>query len=99
MSIVIVASVIVKEEFLRTTKSKMLDLVEKSRYDEGCITYDLLQDKKKSNVFLFFEKWETRILWKKHLTSSHVQSFVKETKNNITEFKVQEMNLIAKNNS
>ncbi|OUR91954.1 hypothetical protein A9Q87_09135 [Flavobacteriales bacterium 34_180_T64] len=94
MTLTIIASVIVKEEFLQDTKLRMLDLVEQSKQEKGCLKYTLHQDNKNSDTFLFIENWQSKTLWEKHLESLHVQSFVKETENSIVEFSVQEMSQI-----
>jgi quinol monooxygenase YgiN len=50
-------------------------LVEPSRRDAGCITYDLHRDIKDPSTFVFFEIWESLELLQAHGQAAHVVAF------------------------
>jgi quinol monooxygenase YgiN len=50
-------------------------LVEPSRRDAGCITYDLHRDIKDPGTFVFFELWESLELLQAHGQAAHVAAF------------------------
>jgi quinol monooxygenase YgiN len=50
-------------------------LVEPSRKDSGCITYDLHRDIQDPRTFVFFELWESLELLQAHGKAPHVAAF------------------------
>ncbi|CAB3792126.1 putative quinol monooxygenase [Pararobbsia alpina] len=50
-------------------------LVEPSRRDAGCITYDLHRDIKDPRTFVFIELWESAELLQVHSQAAHVAVF------------------------
>lgn len=71
--------------------AQMLNLVQETMKEAGCIRYDLHQDLKNEGHFLFYETWETRADWKMHLNSQHIVHFVKNTEKMVLKFEVFEM--------
>lgn len=61
-----------KTNFLELVK----ELVEKTRKEEGCISYELFQDLKSDNVFTFIEEWTSEEALKKHMNSEHFKEIV-----------------------
>ena len=59
------------DEFLEATKS----LIEKSRAEEGCISYSLYQDPRDKTKFLFFEEWKNQAAIDFHFSTEHFQQF------------------------
>lgn len=53
-------------------KSILLGLVEPTRVEKGCISYQLLQDKTDLTEFAFIEEWTSDSAIDAHMTSSHV---------------------------
>ena len=72
---IISAQVFIKPEkvdvFLEATKS----LIEKSRAEEGCISYSLYQDPQDKTKFLFFEEWKNQAAIDFHFSTEHFLKF------------------------
>ena len=72
---IISAQVFIKSEkvdaFLDATKS----LIEKSRAEEGCVSYSLYQDPQDKTKFLFFEEWKNQAAVDFHFETEHFQKF------------------------
>lgn len=81
-----------KREFVKTELLKLIDI---TRKEEGCISYDLHQDNENPNLFLFFENWESRDLLEKHLKAPHIVSYIKATEEAVEEFVLNEMTHIG----
>ena len=62
-----------KEDLVRQELEK---LVNPTRAEEGCLQYDLHQDNEKPGFFLFFENWESRELWQKHMHAPHLTAYM-----------------------
>jgi quinol monooxygenase YgiN len=71
----VVAEVRAKAEFVEEVKRACLALVEPSRADKGCLSYDLYQSNDDPAIFIFFETWESREDIERHLESSHSLAF------------------------
>ncbi|MCE0492383.1 putative quinol monooxygenase [Vibrio salinus] len=65
--------------------SLLENLVKESRKEDGCITYELLQDKEKSELFIMREQWGSDAILERHQQTAHFQDFV---------LKAQELNLL-----
>ncbi len=89
--ITIVARILAKTAKRELVKQELKKLVEISRKEEGCINYDLHQDFENSNLFLFYENWESHDLWKKHLAAPHIQAYENATDGAVQEFIINEM--------
>lgn len=76
-------------------KAELTKLVSSSRQDPGCLQYDLHQDTTDPTRFLFFENWESRELWKRHMETPHLQTYRANTEGVIDEFSLHEMTKIA----
>ncbi|MFP4123279.1 MAG: putative quinol monooxygenase [Coleofasciculus sp.] len=64
-----------KEEKL---KALLLEIVEATRKESGCITYELLQSPAIPTEFAFVEEWESEQAWRVHLDSAHIQQALLE---------------------
>ncbi|MDC0610575.1 antibiotic biosynthesis monooxygenase [Vibrio sp.] len=62
-------------------------LVTESRKEEGCITYELLQDIEKEELFIMREEWKSEQALTEHQQTPHFQYFVTTA---------QELNLLDK---
>lgn len=91
----IVANIIAKPDHLELVKTELLKLIEVTRKEEGCINYDLHQDNEIPNGFLFFENWENRELWQKHMNNKHLADYMHATEGAIEDFSVHEMTHIG----
>ncbi len=91
----IVARILAKEEKRDLVKTELLKLIDVTRAEEGNISYDLHQDNENPNRFLFYENWENRELWQKHMQNPHLAAYIKATEGAVDEFIVHEMTHIA----
>lgn len=58
-----------KREVLKKT---LVSLVDKTRAEEGSVSYHLYEDREDADRFVFHEIWANEILWKKHMQSRHI---------------------------
>ena len=75
-------------------KELLLTLIEPSRSDEGCISYELHQAINDPALFIFYEIWQSKEYLDKHSTTSHVQHCRSKAKNLLAE--PPELTLLAK---
>jgi len=68
----VVARVIARPEKVEQVKSILTKLVEATRQEEGCITYELLQNHQDVTDFTFVKEWESQALLEAHLASAHI---------------------------
>ena len=61
-----------KDIYLQLTK----ELIEKSRQEEGCISYNLFQDINDASVFAFIEEWQDKKAIELHNNSEHFTRIV-----------------------
>ncbi|MDR0911458.1 MAG: antibiotic biosynthesis monooxygenase [Methanobrevibacter sp.] len=73
--ILVLASVYLKtgkdDEFLEVTK----DLIEKTRLENGNISYDLCKDVNVDDLYVFIEKWENDEVLSAHMQTNHFVEF------------------------
>ena len=53
----IVANIKTKKDKVELVKAELMKLIDITRAEEGCITYDLHQDNENPAHFLFYENW------------------------------------------
>ncbi len=71
-----------KEDLL---KEILIDLMNKSREEEGCTGFELLQKKTDPTSFTFIEEWESENCFSAHLEVSHLFEAKKKLKNILAE--------------
>lgn len=71
----LVATLRAKEEKVEDLKQALLALMDKTRAEEGSVTYHLYVDREDSQNFIFHETWASEELWKKHMESQHIKDF------------------------
>lgn len=69
----IIARITSQPDKVEELKSILLNLVEPTRSEKGCVSYQLLQDKTDSAEFVFIEEWTSDSAIDTHMTTSHVQ--------------------------
>lgn len=73
--ITIVAKVVAKKEHIESVRSQLLQLVELTRKEAGCIDYRLHQDNEDPAVFVFYENWESAAAIGGHINSAHYKAY------------------------
>lgn len=91
----IVAKILAKPEKRELVKNELLKIIKTTRAENGCIDYDLHQDNDNSNLFLFYENWESRELWQQHMNASHLAEYKKATEGAVEDFSLYEMTQIG----
>jgi len=91
----IVAKIIANQEHIELVKTGLINLIETTKKEEGCINYDLHQDNEKKHIFLFYENWTSWELWQKHMKNSHIAEFTKATEGVIEKVILYEMTHIG----
>lgn len=62
-----------KEEAL---KAALIDLIDKTRAEAGCVNYDLHLGENDPSTFVFYENWATKTHWEAHNESEHIAGFM-----------------------
>ncbi len=91
----IIANITAKEGKIDLVKSELIKLIDVTRAEDGCVNYDLHQDIQNPAHFMFYENWETRELWEKHMGNQHLKDYLAATDGAVAEFTVNEMTEIS----
>lgn len=73
----------------------LLALVATTRAEDGCLQYDLHRDNDTPGFFVFYETWESRDQWQKHMNAPHIEEYAKATDGAVTNFILNEMTKTA----
>ena len=65
-----------KEGMDAYVKGFLTDLMQKSRQDEGCITYNIHQSTKNPHEFMLYSIWRDEAAFKRHDKTPHMQEFI-----------------------
>ncbi|MCP4337779.1 MAG: antibiotic biosynthesis monooxygenase [Desulfobulbaceae bacterium] len=93
--LIIVARIKAKKNNATLVETELLKLVEPTRKEEGCLQYDLHQDNQCPELFLLYEKWETKDLWLQHRVNEHMVRFRKAIEGAVDDFTVNEMTVFV----
>jgi quinol monooxygenase YgiN len=74
--IFVVSKSIVKADKIAEYKQQVVRLIEETRKESGCISYDLCQDIDNSNILTFIEKWESKQHLDEHMKTAHFMEIV-----------------------
>ena len=72
-SLRVVARVKALSDKVDMVRSILLELIEPTRKEEGCIVYELLQNKADPTDFTFVEEWLSESSLKSHAASEHLR--------------------------
>jgi quinol monooxygenase YgiN len=78
--IFVVSKSIVKEDKVAEYKQQVVRLIEETRKEEGCISYDLCEDIDNHNILTFIEKWENKQYLDAHMKTAHFIEIVPKLK-------------------
>ncbi len=91
----VVAKIVAKADKIDLVKAELEKLVPITRFEKGCLQYDLHQDNENPAHFLFYENWESRGLWQEHMNAQHLQDYMAATEGAVADFTLNEMSHIA----
>lgn len=75
MNLHIVALFKFKENYLMDALEVLKKLVIETRKEEGCLQYDLIEDKYEKGTLFLIELWETEEHHHKHSVTEHLDEF------------------------
>ncbi len=87
----VVAKSFGKEDKLEEILVLIKELVAKTVIEEGCIKYEIYQDKKDPRIMIMIEEWESEEALNKHMASEHFKRIVPQM--NALREKASEMNI------
>jgi len=90
----IIAHVYAKPNFVDKLKAELLEVIDTTRAEEGCLQYELYQDNVDPTHFMFYENWENHELWQKHMNTDYFKDSMKATEEAIDKFTVNEMTML-----
>jgi len=72
---------VVSKSYLKKGTSKQFielakELVDLSRREQGCISYELFQDEKNEEILTFVETWESKEALEAHFNTVHFKTIV-----------------------
>jgi len=73
-SLRVVARIKAKRETVGEVRELLRGLVEPTRKESGCISYELLQNTKDPTDFTFVEEWESEAALESHAASDHLKA-------------------------
>ena len=74
--IFVVSKSLVKEGKTAEYKQHTVKLIEETRKEAGCISYDLCEDMDNPNVLTFIEKWENKQSLDAHMKTAHFTEII-----------------------
>lgn len=74
----VIAKFFVKEDKIEEFLKLANVLVEESRKETGCVSYNLLQDVSNPQTLIMVEEWESAKILKTHMASAHFTSIIPE---------------------
>ena len=73
-SLRVVARIKAKPETVGEVRELLRGLVEPTRKESGCITYELLQNREEPTDFTFVEEWASDAAFASHAASDHIKA-------------------------
>lgn len=73
MSIRVVAHITARPETVDETRDLLLSLIEPTRAESGCVTYELMQNTTDPTDFTFVEEWTSDAALDAHLETEHLK--------------------------
>ena len=70
----VVARIKAKPESAAEVRELLCGLVERTRKESGCISYELLQNREDPTDFTFVEEWESDAAFESHAASDHIKA-------------------------
>jgi quinol monooxygenase YgiN len=87
----IIANIHAHPDRIDLVKAALEKLIPITRAEKGCLQYDLHVDNTNPAHFMFYENWESRELWQKHMGAPHLADYLKATDGAVTLFTLNEM--------
>jgi len=72
----VVARIIALPDRIEEVRSILSELIEPTRGESGCVSYELLQNDSDPTDFTFVEEWESNAKLDAHMASPHLQKAI-----------------------
>jgi len=95
IKLTVIANITAKTDKIDLVKAELIKLVDTTRAEDGCVTYDLHQANNNPAHFLFYETWQSAEHLKAHSNQPHIKEYVTATTGAIEDFSLIEMTQIA----
>ncbi|MGI8812923.1 MAG: putative quinol monooxygenase [Pyrinomonadaceae bacterium] len=69
----VVARFVAKPSSVEDVKRILTDMIDPTRAEDGCITYELLQNSADPTDFTFVEEWDSKADLDRHAVSEHIK--------------------------
>jgi quinol monooxygenase YgiN len=69
----VLARVSAQEDRVEQVRAILIGLVDPTRREPGCLTYQLLQSRSDPNDFVFVEEWENATAEQAHFSTAHLK--------------------------
>ena len=76
MTLRVVAHLTAKPDKIAETREMLLSLIGKTRAENGCILYELMQNNSDPTDFTFVEEWSDDATLDAHLQTDHIKELV-----------------------
>ena len=73
MTIRVVAHITAKPDTVDQTRELLMSLIDPTRAEDGCVTYELLQNNDDPTDFTFVEEWTSDAALDEHLATEHLK--------------------------
>jgi quinol monooxygenase YgiN len=83
-----------KKESIEDVKTALLNILEPTRNEAGCLLYELHQDLDDPSIFMFYEIWETVNHWKAHDHQPHIEAFRKIINGLVERIEVNQLKIL-----
>ncbi|MEM8963279.1 MAG: putative quinol monooxygenase [Acidobacteriota bacterium] len=91
----IVAHIHAHPDKVELVHAELEKLVPITRAEEGCLQYDLHRDNEDPAHFMFYENWESRELWQRHMNAPHLTAYMAATDGAVATFTLHEMTYLG----
>lgn len=72
----VVAKSVIKEGEVEAYKTLAAELIQETRKEQGCISYELFQDVQSKDIVAFIETWENQDALDRHIKTAHFEKIV-----------------------
>jgi len=95
MEIRVVATIVAKADFKTKVTEALLEVIEPSRQEVGCLQYELHQDLDNDRTFVFYERWASEDALNQHNKTTHFQTFAKSLEGKLDELTIRRLKTLA----
>ncbi len=95
MEIRVVATVIVKPEFLSEVTEALHEVIEPSRQEIGCLQYELHRDIDHPETFVFYERWASKEALSQHNDTEHFVNFARRLEGKLVRLDIKRLKTVA----